>query len=419
MHILVCGASGFIGRALCARLSSAGHTVVRGVRRPRHAGELAIDFARDTDPAVWAGRLAGIEAVVNAVGIIVERRGASFEAIHHRAPAALFAACATAGVRRVVQISALGAAQGDTPYFRTKYAADQALMQLPLAWQILRPSLVYGAQGASATMFRMLATLPVVPVPQLDGARFQPVHVDDLCEAVERALLNEPERQEIDLVGATALTYPDMLACYRRGMGGGRPRFLTIPAVLLTAGAWCFGWIPGAVLTPATWRMLRAGSAGDAAGITRLLGRPPRAAADFIAPDEAGLLRLRAQAGWRDLLLRVALALVWIVTAVVSAGLYPVADSMALLARLGLTGASAQAALCGAVLLDLVLGVATLVAPGRRLWLFQAGLVLGYSAVIAVAMPEFLIHPFGPLTKNLPILAILLILHAEAEPWNT
>ncbi len=91
----------------------------------------------------------------------------------------------------MVQISALGAAQGDTPYFRSKHAADEAPRALPaeaVAWQILYPSLVYGDEGTSAAMFRTLASLPVVPVPALPDARFRPIHIDDLVAAVEVAI---------------------------------------------------------------------------------------------------------------------------------------------------------------------------------------------------------------------------------------
>lgn len=97
----------------------------------------------------------------------------------------------------------------------------------------------------------------------------------------------------------------------------------------------------------------------------------------------------------------------------VSLGIYPVADSLALLARTGLSGTPALFALYGAAGLDLAFGWATLFRPGRRLWLAQMALIAGYSLVIALCLPEYLIHPFGPLSKNLPILALLFVLLAE------
>ncbi|PWF47929.1 DoxX-like family protein [Massilia glaciei] len=109
--------------------------------------------------------------------------------------------------------------------------------------------------------------------------------------------------------------------------------------------------------------------------------------------------------------LRWALAGVWIATGVVVLGVYPRADSLAMLARAGLDGGPALLALYGGALLDLALGGLTLWRPHRWLWRFQAAVILVYSAIITVALPEFWIHPFGPLLKNLPILAIIWLLH--------
>jgi hypothetical protein len=110
---------------------------------------------------------------------------------------------------------------------------------------------------------------------------------------------------------------------------------------------------------------------------------------------------------------------VWLATAWVSLAVHPRDASLALLAGVGLEGAGAVAALYTAVALDLAMGLACLFRPSRLLWCLQAALVLGYSAIIAVALPAFLSHPFGPVLKNLPILAILLILMSEPQPWTT
>ncbi len=416
MKILVCGASGFIGKAICQRLASEGHDIVHGVRHPLAANDLGMDFSADFSVAAWLPRLAGIDAVVNAVGIIVETRGNRFDDIHYRAPAALFAACAQAKVKRVVQISALGAKTGTTAYFRTKLAADQALMKLPVGWQILRPALVYGDDGTSAAMFRALASLPVIPLPRLDGAMFRPVHIDDLVEAVRIAL--DPATapgQCVDVVGETSVTYREMIETYRRAMGFGGGPIVSIPRPLMACAARITGLIPGAPLTADTWCMLRAGNSADADGITRLLGRPPGGVESFITPGRAELLRHRALAAWRTWLLRIALAIVWFTTAYVSLFAYPIASSLELLARTGLTGFPALAALYGAALLDFVMGIATLCYPSKRLWLAQAALVLGYTAIIALRIPDFLLHPFGPVLKNLPLLAVLTILFAEEK----
>ncbi|WP_088503381.1 SDR family oxidoreductase [Burkholderia ubonensis] len=418
MNILVCGANGFIGRALCARLEAGGHRVVRGVHAGRGAAgprEIAIDYARDVRPEHWRARLDGIDAVVNAVGMLTGRRGVTLDAVHRAAPCALFDACCGAGVRRIVQISALGVERGDTAYFASKLAADAYLQTLPIDFRIVRPALVYGATGASARYFRMLASLPVHVLPAGGRQLLRPVHVDDLAELVAR-LIERPAAGEriVDVVGADEVEYREMLAIYRRAMGFPPAMRVSVPGALFAAAATLSGRMPGAMLTRDTWAMLRAGNTGDIAASSAALGRPPRGLRAFIGA-QAVALRHEALAAWRRPLLTGSLAIVWIWTAIASAFIHPLRDSLALLAHVHLTGISALAALYAACALDFVFGVATVVAPSRRLWAAQIVLIVAYSAVIAVAMPGLLAEPFGPVLKNVPILAVLLILFAEEE----
>src|SRR5690606_7133405 len=119
----------------------------------------------------------------------------------------------------------------------------------------------------------------------------------------------------------------------------------------------------------------------------------------------------QAQLNWLMPLLRISIALVWIVTGIVSLGLFPVEHSYALLARVGIDAGLAPVMLYGAALMNLAIGVAILVVPRRRwLWLLQLALILGYTAIITWKLPEFWLHPYGPLLKNLPLLAAIVML---------
>jgi hypothetical protein len=114
----------------------------------------------------------------------------------------------------------------------------------------------------------------------------------------------------------------------------------------------------------------------------------------------------------RDLeLTRYTLAAVWLVTGVLSLGIFPQQESLNLLAQVGLNGNVALIALNGSALLDLLLGVLTLGRPSKILWRAQAALVLAYSIIIAIFLPAYWLHPFGPVLKNLPILLLLWLLH--------
>nr|WP_231937867.1 SDR family oxidoreductase [Burkholderia lata] len=415
MTVLVCGANGFIGRALCAQFEAGGHRVLRGVRQAAGPSDVAIDFAKDVDPDAWLARLQGVDVVINAVGILADQRGATLDVVHRAAPCALFTACCRAGVRRVIQISALGVERGDTRYFASKSAADRFLQTLPIDFRIVRPALVYGTDGASARFFRMLASLPVQVLPAGGHQRLRPVHVDDLAEVVARCV-DAPagEHAVIDVVGTDEVEYREMLARYRAALGFPPAARIALPGPLAGVAAVLLGTLPGAIFTRDTWTMLRGGNTGDPAAATAMLGRPPRGIDGFIGA-EAAALRRDALAMWRRPLLLGALAIVWIWTAIASAFIHPLHASLALLAPAHLTGLPARIALYAASALDFAFGVATVVAPSRRLWAAQAALIVAYSAVIAVTMPGLLAEPFGPVLKNVPILAILLILFSEEE----
>ena len=134
MNILLTGATGFLGRHIHRTLLRAGHGVVPVARSLGHS------YARLQTPSAWKPLLSGVDAVVNAVGIIGQTAAQRFDVLHTLAPQALFAAAHAQGVRRVVQISAQGADDSAfSPYHLSKRAADDALRALPLqGWEIGR-----------------------------------------------------------------------------------------------------------------------------------------------------------------------------------------------------------------------------------------------------------------------------------------
>ena len=415
--VLLLGASGFIGRRVLRELVDRGYAVACGVRDGAAVPEcrsIAVDFSRDHDEAVWLPRLAGIDYVINAVGILRETQGATFDALHVAAPQALFRASARAGVKKIVQISALGADDSaQSGYHRSKKRADDTLASLPVPFVIVQPSLVFGDEGASTAMFAQLAALPLVPVPGDGGQRIQPVHLDDLAEAIVRLLrTGAHDGTRVAAVGPRPLSLREYLAVLRRSMGSGEGSFVHVPMGLVRLAAAAGDKLPGALLDRESLDMLVRGNAAPADTFTRVLGRPPRAPEKFIGAAQGRALANEARLAWLLPLLRYAIAVVWIVTGIVSLGVYPVEDSYALLARVGLTGAAASVALYGAALIDLVFGVASVVMKRRKwLWRAQMALIAGYTVIISFFLPEYWLHPYGPLTKNLPMLVGILALH--------
>ncbi|TWG81784.1 uncharacterized protein YbjT (DUF2867 family) [Cupriavidus gilardii J11] len=374
--------------------------------------------------------------VVNAVGIFRERGHQTFDLLHRRAPIALFEACARSTVRAVIQLSALGAdAHATTAYHLSKRAADERLSALDVASAILQPSLVYGAGGVSAAFFGMLSTMPVAMLPDGGHQPVQPVHVDDVADTVARLATMPPDstawpRQRVAVVGPQPLTLRDYLQALRQSLGhGGRLHVLPVPASWMQLALPLAGLLsPGLSLDRDALAMLARGNAADAAdtaAFAALLGRPPRAIAAFVPKPWREAARQQAVLGWQLPILRLAIALVWIITGIVSLGLYPVEQSHALLARAGVPASLRPLALYGAAVLDLVLGVLCLSRWRLRggfpwVWAAQAALILGYTVIISVRLPEFWLHPYGPLTKNLPMLAALWLLGTlERKRWTT
>jgi uncharacterized protein YbjT (DUF2867 family) len=421
MRILLTGASGFIGRHFSAALSAAGHEVVAAVRKPLRAKQniaatdfIAVDFQKDVTPDVWLDRLNGVDAVINAVGIISETRQQKFETLHHKAPCALFQACEQSGIKKVIQISALGADETSTSrYHRTKKAADDCLSALDLDWVILHPSVVYGPGASSSEFFRALSALPIVPLIGNGQQEMQPIYVDDLAQAVVNILEpGAPSRSHINAVGPTPISFKDLLKSYRKWLGLKETLQVAIPDIFIRFGTHLGQFIPGSLLTPENIQMMSSGNTAPIEPFCNQTKVKPRgmdtALKQFPATEadrwHASLFFLRPT-------LRICIGLLWLVTGLISIFIFPIESSYSLLAQLGIGKALAPFVLYSAAGLDIVLGLATLanyriVAVG----ILQIIVMLTYVILITVGLPEHWVHPFGAITKNIPLMVATLVM---------
>lgn len=415
MKVLVCGSTGFVGRAVAAALKARGHRVLGASR----SGPLRIDFMAPVGAEAWAERLRElqVDAVVNCVGILMARGGQSFERVHAEGPAELFAGAARAGIARVVQVSALGADAGTSPYLRSKRTADDALLALPLAGTVLRPSLLYGPGCPSTALFATLAALPVVALPGGGEMRLQPLHVYELAEIVVRCLERaEPACGAFEIGGAAALSYREMLATFRAAQRLGEALWLPLPIASMRLAACCAEALPQSVFCRETIALLERGNVPAHNAAASLLGRAPTAlAAGLAISPPAPWISLRAELSpalaWA---LRGSLAAMWLWTAAISLALPQRSGVLDLLARCGFEGDAGLVALVASCTLNTALGLAVLLNPGPRVHALQMAAIVGYTLTAAFHMPELTLDHCGPLAKNLPLLAAVAVLWMAA-----
>ena len=258
-RILILGATGFVGRHICTRLSQAGWSAIVPSRSPAAARHLAglprVDVVPGDvhDEATLIRLLAGADAVVNLVAIL-HGSEAAFEQVHVELPKKLARACAAAGVRRLVQISALGAAlDGPSMYQRSK-ARGEAVLHTEAAADfldltVLRPSVIFGAQDKFLNVFAQLQRMfPLIPLAGAD-TRFQPVWVEDVAAAVMRCLQDDATMgQTFEACGPEVFTLRDLvrLAGQYAGVNQGRGRAVfALPMPLARLQAWLMERLPG------------------------------------------------------------------------------------------------------------------------------------------------------------------------------
>jgi uncharacterized protein YbjT (DUF2867 family) len=229
--VVVLGGSGFVGRHIVNRLVDAGRRVVVPTRRRDNARHLILLPTVDVveadihDQATLRRLATGASAVINLVGILNETRPDSFVGVHVELTRRVIAACKDAGVRRLLQMSALNAdPAGPSRYQRSKGDAETAVAGSGLDWTIFEPSVIFGREDSFLNLFAKL--LRLLPVMALAAAhtRFQPVYVGDVADCFVRALdLATTIGHRYRLCGPDVYTLRELVAYVGKVTGNERP----------------------------------------------------------------------------------------------------------------------------------------------------------------------------------------------------
>ncbi len=274
--ITILGGSGFVGRALVARLLADGHRVrvlsrseSTRARTPDGAELLVGDVF---DSAFLRTAFDGTDAVINLVGILNERGddGSGFRKVYVELAEVMLAAMQAAGARRLLQMSALHAGDGDSHYLQARGEAEALVRASSLDWTLFRPSVIAGpGDGLFCRFAQLLRFAPGLPIGRAD-ARFQPVWVGDVVEAFVRALDDAATiGHSYDLVGPEQMTLAEIVRLTAQTKGW--TRFVVpLPGVFGRIQAEVGEHLPGKPISRDNWRSLQRDSTSDDNGLPKL-----------------------------------------------------------------------------------------------------------------------------------------------------
>lgn len=276
MHLLLTGATGFVGSYVLPALLAEGHTVRCLVRTERANLPPNVEQVRGdvTDPVALRAAMDSCEGVVHLVGIIEEQpsQGITFERMHTEATAQVVAAAQQAGIGRFIHMSANGARpDGVSRYQTTKWQAEEHVRHAGFAhWTILRPSVIFGDPGPDHPEFcTQLARTLIKPFPILpvfgDGLyAMQPIAVEEVAAAFAKAVvLPAANAQTYAAVGLTRFSYLEILDRIARGLGLKPKPKLHQPVWLVRPLVHAVGRLGLLPITPDQFEMLLDGNTGN------------------------------------------------------------------------------------------------------------------------------------------------------------
>ena len=300
--ITIFGGSGFIGRHLVRRMAEQGWRVRVVVRDTQKAaflkvagrvGQISLVPASITNEQNVTAAVQGADAVVNLVGILYQSGKRSFQATHINGAENIAKAAAKAGVKHLVQISALGAdSASPSKYAQSKAAGESAVKNAFPGATILRPSVVFGAEDGFFNLFGwMVQVFPIVPfftntVPHAEGGggpKFQPVYVGDVVTAISQAVSGDSHTgKTYELAGPRVYDMREVITMVNNEAQ--RKRWIIgVPYFIASMMALVLQFLPKPLLTPDQVKQLKIGSvcSGKLPGL-EAFGIPPTAAEAII-----------------------------------------------------------------------------------------------------------------------------------------
>jgi NADH dehydrogenase len=291
--VTVFGGTGFLGQRIVRHLRERDVPVRVASRHPERARELLGDgapglhsIAADVhDDRSVADAIAGSDAVVNAVSLYVEHGHETFQSVHVEAARRVAAEAQRAGVMRLVHVSGIGADPASTSaYIRSRGEGESAVRAAYPNAVIIRPAVMFAADDAFlTTIVALLRRLPVYPMFGRGETRLQPVHAEDVAEAIARILQGSEEQpRTIECGGPRIYSYEQLLRTIAEGAGV-KATLLPLPFLAWHAVASISEFLPRPPITRNQVELMQVDNvaAADVPGLSTL-GIMPRPVEEII-----------------------------------------------------------------------------------------------------------------------------------------
>ncbi|KTD49972.1 oxidoreductase [Legionella quinlivanii] len=424
MIIMILGATGFVGTHLTRKLLDQGHEILAVVRTIEtgqalfpSASLIECDFTAQQNLEEWMLRMKNVDVVINCIGIFYHRNPSIVWQIHFNSPRVIFEAASKAGVKKIIQLSALAVEHYESEYAKSKLELDNYLLTLPVQSLIFRPSFIYGpgSEGGMALLMTM-ASFPVIPLPEKGEQLLQPIHIDTLCTAISNmASLPPGPSYVLTAVSPTAIALKTVLGSLRHWLQLPKSFFVQVPMILIKIMAWFGNFSSSSKINSPAINMLssnKTASAGETAVFYQLTGVNPESFKEGLEkkPSTDGD-RWQALLGWLRPFLRLSLAFMWFASALTSA-FFAQETSYLILKQAGVPDTLQSLLLFGASFINFMLGIGLLFNfRTRSNCMVQLLIIVIYTLIISVQLPYYWLEPFGSVVKNIPIMVAILILY--------
>ena len=381
MNILLFGATGFIGNALFHTLIT-DHRITIAGRKPidGYTNWKKVDFSKNTD---WPLLLEGIDLVINAIGIIE----GDFDRIQTVAPSELYQHCFDKNIK-IIHISAIGAEKEapEAPFLSSKKKTDELLLNYTQS-KVIYPGIVIGRKGISTQFFAEIAQFPIIPL--FSDKKMSFIHINQLAELIQNIVNNFDQYPQ----QVFAVSKPESLQTILSVLKGKKATFIKVPSSVFKAFFTLFPKASIGIFNKDSLNMFLNSSASDY---------------EPIFPETSKSIQPKNVIKGHTftvLFALLAISFIWIWSGLSS--LISWDQSYDLMQEIGANHEMSILFTLLGSFADLFLGIAVFWKKYRKqVIVLQMITMFVFMAILTIGAPHYWLHPFGVLSKNIPLIAL-------------